>query len=93
MPYLDFHGHKIAYRDHGGEGTPVLLVHGFPFDSEMWEPQVDALGDRFRFVTMDLLGFGESDSPKPSKSMVMNLNLTPSASTCGSHISESRGNP
>jgi 3-oxoadipate enol-lactonase len=63
MPYLDFNGHKIAYRDHGGDGTPVLLVHGFPFHSEMWEPQIDALGDRFRFVTIDLLGFGESDAP------------------------------
>ena len=63
MPHIDFTGHKIAYKDHGGEGTPVLLVHGFPFDSKMWEPQVDALGDRFRFVTIDLLGFGESDAP------------------------------
>jgi 3-oxoadipate enol-lactonase len=63
MPYLDFNGNKIAYKDHGGEGTPVVLVHGFPFDSEMWEQQVDALGDKFRVVTIDLLGFGESDAP------------------------------
>jgi 3-oxoadipate enol-lactonase len=64
MPHLDFNGHKVAYEDHGGEGTPVLLVHGFPFDAEMWGPQVEALGDKFRFVTVDLLGFGESDAPQ-----------------------------
>jgi 3-oxoadipate enol-lactonase len=64
MPYLDFKGNEIAFKDHGGEGTPVLLVHGFPLDAEMWEPQVEALGDRFRLVTVDLLGFGESDAPQ-----------------------------
>jgi 3-oxoadipate enol-lactonase len=64
MPHLDFNGNKVAYKDHGGEGTPVLLVHGFPFYAEMWEPQVEALGDKFRFVTVDLLGFGESDAPQ-----------------------------
>jgi 3-oxoadipate enol-lactonase len=64
MPHLDFNGNKVAYKDHGGEGTPALLVHGFPLDAEMWEPQVEALGDKFRFVTVDLLGFGESDAPQ-----------------------------
>jgi 3-oxoadipate enol-lactonase len=64
MPYLDFNDNKVAFKDHGGEGTPVLLLHAFPLDAEMWEPQVEALGDKFRFVTVDLLGFGESDAPQ-----------------------------
>jgi pimeloyl-ACP methyl ester carboxylesterase len=43
---------------------PVLLVHGFPFNSSMWEPQLSALGDRHRMVAPDLKGFGRSDAPE-----------------------------
>src|SRR5918999_4671534 len=43
---------------------PVLLVHGFPFNSSMWEPQLSALGERHRMVAPDLKGFGRSDAPE-----------------------------
>lgn len=64
MPHLDFEGRKIDYTDHGGEGTPVVLIHAFPLDQQMWQPQVEALGKRFHLVAIDLLGFGESDAPQ-----------------------------
>ena len=56
-------GTRINYTDTGGDGTAVVLLHAFPFSSNMWEPQVEALGDRFRFILPDLLGFGDSDAP------------------------------
>lgn len=51
----------MAYRDHG-EGTkePVVLLHAFPLNSRMWEPQAEALAGERRVVTPDYPGFGRS---------------------------------
>ena len=62
MPTVQAGGLNINYSDTGGDGTPVLLLHAFPFDSTMWEPQIEALSDRFRFITVDFMGFGGSDA-------------------------------
>ena len=69
MPSLTAAGAKINYTDTGGDGLPVLLLHAFPLSSRMWEPQIEALGDRFRFVAPDLSGFGGSDAPEDGYSM------------------------
>lgn len=41
----------------------MVLLHGFPFDSRLWDPQFDALGRRFRLIAPDLRGFGNSSGP------------------------------
>jgi pimeloyl-ACP methyl ester carboxylesterase len=47
-----------------GEGTPVLLLHGFPDSSRLWRNQVPALVEAgLRAIAPDLRGFGESDKP------------------------------
>lgn len=47
-----------------GEGTPVLLLHGFPDSSWLWRNQIPALVEAgFRTVAPDLRGFGKSDKP------------------------------
>jgi pimeloyl-ACP methyl ester carboxylesterase len=43
-----------------GEGTPLLLVHGFPHDHTLWRPQLDALADAARVIAPDLRGLGRS---------------------------------
>src|SRR5687767_14168229 len=48
-----------------GRGDPVLLIHAFPLDHTMWEPQVKYFEDRFRIITPDIPGFGESESIGP----------------------------
>ena len=63
MPQTNVGGQTISYGDTGGDGTPVVLIHAFPFNSQMWEPQIAALGDRYRLITPDLTGFGGSDAP------------------------------
>jgi pimeloyl-ACP methyl ester carboxylesterase len=45
-----------------GHGTPLVLMHGFPLDSRVWESQADDLSDRYRVITPDLRGFGHSVS-------------------------------
>ncbi|MGH2755417.1 MAG: alpha/beta fold hydrolase [Actinomycetota bacterium] len=64
MPTTTVNGVDINYRDTGGAGTPVLLIHAFPLNGEMWEPQIESLGDRFRFIAPDLKGFGGSSAPE-----------------------------
>jgi 3-oxoadipate enol-lactonase len=54
------HGATVGYTDQGN-GTPLVFIHAFPLSKAMWQPQVDALKDRYRVVTIDLGGHGESD--------------------------------
>ncbi|HWV39744.1 MAG TPA: alpha/beta fold hydrolase [Vulgatibacter sp.] len=63
MPEIRVEGRRLRYEDTGGEGPAVLLLHGFPLSSAMWEPQLEALGDRFRLIAPDQPGFGGSNSP------------------------------
>jgi 3-oxoadipate enol-lactonase len=44
-----------------GRGRPVVLLHGLGGRASNWEPQIEALRDRYRVVALDLRGFGRSD--------------------------------
>lgn len=47
-----------------GEGSPVLLLHGFPDRASMWRHQIQALVEGgHRVIAPDLRGFGDSDKP------------------------------
>ena len=52
-------GIEIAFDDEGS-GTPVVLLHGYPFNRTMWREQVAALKPKHRVITPDLRGHGES---------------------------------
>jgi pimeloyl-ACP methyl ester carboxylesterase len=54
-------GIEMAYEDEGS-GPVVVLLHGFPFNRTMWRAQVEALSDRYRVITPDLRGFGETSA-------------------------------
>lgn len=56
-------GIMINYSDFGSSNDrpPIVLIHGFPFSSEMWTPQVEVLKDRFRVITHDIRGHGKSE--------------------------------
>lgn len=47
----------------------VLLIHGFPLDRTIWEPQAQVLGNQYRVITPDLRGFGQSQATPPPYSM------------------------
>ncbi len=54
---------QISFED-SGQGRPVLLIHGWPFDSGMWEKQVPALlAGGYRVITYDRRGMGKSSAP------------------------------
>lgn len=51
----------MTYRDHkGGTGDPLVLLHAFPLNGGMWEPQAAALAGGRRLVAPDYPGFGRS---------------------------------
>jgi len=56
---LLYEGSKIFYRILGS-GKPVVLLHGFGEDSEIWKNQVDFLQDKFQLIIPDLPGSGKS---------------------------------
>jgi pimeloyl-ACP methyl ester carboxylesterase len=61
-------GLQIFYREVGPkDATTVLLLHGFPSSSRMYEPLMSRLGGRYHFVAPDYPGFGHSDAPPPSE--------------------------
>ncbi|MCC5916610.1 MAG: alpha/beta hydrolase, partial [Cryomorphaceae bacterium] len=51
---------NLSYDDIGEGGTPVIFLHGFPFDKTMWEVQIEALKSTNRLIAMDIRGFGKS---------------------------------
>jgi 3-oxoadipate enol-lactonase len=48
-----------------GKGPAVLLIHAFPLNRTMWEPQFADLIPHFRVIAPDIRGFGESQPPSP----------------------------
>jgi pimeloyl-ACP methyl ester carboxylesterase len=57
-------GTRVAYREAGPTGAPViLLLHGFPSSSRMFATLIPLLADRFHLVAPDYPGFGNSDAP------------------------------
>ncbi len=46
-----------------GEGRPVVFLHGWTMDHELWDRQVTALAPSYRCVTVDLRGHGSSSKP------------------------------
>ncbi|MHB8574713.1 MAG: alpha/beta fold hydrolase [Dehalococcoidia bacterium] len=53
---------RLFVREAGGDGPPIVLVHGLASSSRYWLGNVGVLGD-YRVIMPDLLGFGRS--PKP----------------------------
>lgn len=61
-------GVDIFYREAGPKDAPILLLlHGFPSSSRMFDPLIPFLADRYRLVAPDYPGFGHSDTPPPER--------------------------
>jgi pimeloyl-ACP methyl ester carboxylesterase len=59
---------SIFYREVGPKDAPtLLLLHGLPSSSRMFEPLFAQLSDRYHLVAPDYPGFGHSDWPDPKK--------------------------
>lgn len=56
MTYLPV---NLAYEEHG-DGTPVILVHGFPLNRSIWYPIIPQLSQKAHLILPDLRGHGQS---------------------------------
>ncbi|HEY0147202.1 MAG TPA: alpha/beta hydrolase [Methylovirgula sp.] len=63
---IEVDGLSIFYRETGPQDAPtLLLLHGLPSSSRMFEPLLQRLADRYHLVAPDYPGFGHSDWPTP----------------------------
>ena len=64
MPFVTTQdGTEIYYRDWGA-GAPVVLIHGWPLNGNMWEKQATFLAEHgLRVITYDRRGYGRSGQP------------------------------
>jgi pimeloyl-ACP methyl ester carboxylesterase len=63
MATAKLNGVEVYYEDHGS-GYPVVLMHGYGSTSAMWQEQVKPLSERYRLITFDMRGHGNTDSPE-----------------------------
>jgi NAD(P)-dependent dehydrogenase (short-subunit alcohol dehydrogenase family)/pimeloyl-ACP methyl ester carboxylesterase len=62
--WVESDGVRLAVREEGlPSGPTVLLLHGYPDNSAIWDGVAARLGERFRVVRYDLRGHGSSDEP------------------------------
>ncbi len=63
---VNVQGLNIFYREAGSSDAPtVLLLHGFPSSSRMYEKLIPVLAERYHVIAPDYPGFGHSDAPAP----------------------------
>ena len=60
---MELGGHRIFVRE-AGQGPPLLCLHGFPTASFDYVRLLPLLS-HYRLITLDFLGFGFSDKPRP----------------------------
>lgn len=55
---------RLHVEDTGGDGRPVILIHGWPLSADAWKTQVSILRDaQYRVISYDRRGFGRSEKP------------------------------
>jgi pimeloyl-ACP methyl ester carboxylesterase len=65
---VDLHGHRAIYRI-AGSGPPVVLIHGMVNSSRHWEDVALRLADRYTLIAPDLIGHGDSATPRGDYSL------------------------
>jgi NAD(P)-dependent dehydrogenase (short-subunit alcohol dehydrogenase family)/pimeloyl-ACP methyl ester carboxylesterase len=65
-------GVALAVYEHGDPSRPtVVAVHGYPDDHRVWDGVVAILAERYRVITYDVRGTGESDQPTNRRDYLM----------------------
>ena len=83
-------GGRVSVTDHGGPGEPMVLLHGFPDDSRIYDKLIPHLEAR-RAITLDFLGYGRSDrvasAPLPAGQRVAEVSAVIDALACTMSLS------
>ena len=65
---LELYGDRVSYRT-AGSGPALLLLHGIANSSETWERVAPLLSERFTLIAPDLMGHGQSATPRGDYSL------------------------
>lgn len=65
---VDLHGHRAVYRT-VGSGPTVVLIHGMVNSSRHWQAVAERLASEYRVVAPDLIGHGDSATPRGDHSL------------------------
>lgn len=60
---IEVYGVDVAYVDSGGDGEPIVFVHGLSSSMAFWERQLPEFLKKYRVIALDLPGFGASARP------------------------------
>jgi pimeloyl-ACP methyl ester carboxylesterase len=66
--YVELRGRRQRYLE-AGSGWPVVLLHAFPLNADVWRPQLERVPRGWRFLAPDLRGFGKGMLPSSSFSI------------------------
>lgn len=74
MPFIQ-HQHRHLFYQTYGEGTPLILHHGFTSSHAIWSyyDYVSVLSQHFKVITFDAFGHGKSDKPHDTNSYTLAL--------------------
>src|SRR5918999_3042335 len=62
--HIEIAGRRVNYLEYGGgDGPPVLLIHGLAGNWQNWLENIPRIGAERRVLALDLPGFGESEMP------------------------------
>jgi hypothetical protein len=61
--FVTVDGKKVHYVE-AGNGSPIILIHGFLYHTVMWKKNIDALAEKFKVYAIDLWGWGYSERLK-----------------------------
>jgi 3-oxoadipate enol-lactonase len=61
---VTINGRTARYLE-AGSGWPVVLIHAFPLNADMWRPQLERVPEGWRFIAPDMRGFGPDAAPEP----------------------------
>jgi pimeloyl-ACP methyl ester carboxylesterase len=63
VPHAAIDGFQMYYEQHGTQGEPLVLVHGYTGDISDWEHQIPRFASTHRVLVMDHRGHGRSGAP------------------------------
>src|SRR2546425_9176247 len=70
LPKIQINNCNLNYKTKGNNKTPpVVLLHAFPLDHNVWRPQAEELSKEYWVITPDFRGHGQSEATDESYSM------------------------
>jgi pimeloyl-ACP methyl ester carboxylesterase len=64
----------ISYRVEGSGDTALVFVHGWNINGNYWQSQVDYFKNRYKVITLDLQGHGQSPAAQPAPGIEQHAN-------------------